>query len=91
MTNKHTPTKWHKSKEKKAPYLIYNSEGYAVADCKVYHGKTDISADMNLIAAAPEMLAALEQELEEMSRGTIYLENKATRLYKLIKKAKGGA
>lgn len=58
--SKHTPAPWRISDNEKAPYLIYGSNNYAVADCKVYHNKTDIKADMSLIAAAPELLEALE-------------------------------
>lgn len=58
--SKHTPAPWRISDNPRTPYLVYGSNDYAVADCKVYHNKTDINADMNLIAAAPELLEALE-------------------------------
>lgn len=57
--SQYTPAPWRISDNPKAPYLVYGSNNYAVADCKVYHGKTDIGADMRLIAAAPELLDAL--------------------------------
>ena len=57
----HTPAPWHISDNVRVPYLIYGSNNYAVADCKVYHGKTDIEADMLLISAAPEMAEALNE------------------------------
>ncbi len=60
LKKKHTPGPWRVSDLPKAPYLIYAADNYAVCDCKVYHRKHVINADMQLIAAAPELLEALE-------------------------------
>lgn len=57
---KHTPAPWRISSVPRSPYLIYGSNNYAVADCKVFHGKTNIKADMTLIAAAPDLLREME-------------------------------
>jgi len=93
MTNEHIKTQWHISDNKKMPYLIYNNKGYAVADCKVYHGKSDIKSDMNLIAAAPEMLEALESVLPDLKH---YIsiqgagpDKRLEAVISAIKKAKG--
>ena len=63
---KHTPAPWKKSDDFRCDYLIIGSNGYAVADCKVYHGKSDIVADSNLITASPIMLKALQDIAKEL-------------------------
>lgn len=57
---KHTPGPWHVGCGR-ASHIVYAADGYAVADAKTFHLKHE-SADANarLIAAAPDMLAALE-------------------------------
>lgn len=64
--HKHTPGPWHTSRNERLPYLIYASDGYVVADVKVYHGRHDIMANARLIAAAPELLDALEGVCEAL-------------------------
>ena len=93
--SKHTPAPWHISDNPKAPYLIYGSNDYAVADCKVYHGKTDISADMHLIAAAPDLLHAAEMALIDLvntvnfDEGDLETRQNVELLENAINKAKG--
>lgn len=68
MTTKHTPGPWHVG-DLAAPNLagrnalVYAPSGYAVADAKVFHckfGVPEMEANARLIAAAPDMLEALE-------------------------------
>ncbi len=67
MSNaKHTPGPWHTGIGK-AGRIIYAADGFAVADATVFHGRhqgdgpsTTEVENARLIAAAPELLAALE-------------------------------
>ncbi len=58
----HTPGPWHTGTGK-AEIIVYATDGYAVADAKVYHGRHaegEAEANARLIAAAPDLLAALK-------------------------------
>lgn len=61
MATKHTPGPWkcggHKGR------IIYAPDGFAVGDATVFHGRNpdDTEHNARLMAAAPEMLAALER------------------------------
>lgn len=83
----YTPAPWIIGLNLRMPYLIYGGNDYAVADCKVYHGKSDIEADMRLIAAAPEMYEALKELNSYVhSFGESHLTDMAN---KALKKAEG--
>lgn len=59
----HTPGPWHIGTGK-ATQIIYGTDGYAVANAVTYHGRdteSDMVENARLIAAAPELLAALER------------------------------
>lgn len=61
MTTKHTPGPWHVGVGQ-AGVIVYNAKGWAIANAVVYHGEHDreeCKANARLIAAAPDMLAAL--------------------------------
>lgn len=61
------PGPWHIGEAN--PWLVYAADGYAVADLRTYHGRhPDTKADARLIAAAPEMLEALERIREHQGR-----------------------
>lgn len=61
------PGPWHIGEAN--PWLVYAADGYAVADLRTYHGRhPDPKADARLIAAAPEMLEALERIREYQGR-----------------------
>ena len=61
------PSPWHIGEAN--PWLIYAADGYAVADVRSYHGRhPDAKGDARLIAAAPEMLDALERIREYQGR-----------------------
>ena len=61
------PAPWHIGELN--PWLVYAADGYAVADLRTYHGRhADTKADARLIAAAPEMLEALERIRECQGR-----------------------
>jgi hypothetical protein len=65
MNTQHTPAPWHIGESN--PWLVYAADGYAVADTRTYHGRhADTKADARLIAAAPEMLHALQYQLDLM-------------------------
>ena len=60
---KFTPGPWHFGIGK-AEEIIYNQKGWAVANATVLHGRADAEeckANARLIAAAPEMYAALRK------------------------------
>lgn len=62
MKASHTPGPWHLGL-RQAEQIVYNAAGWAVANATVYHGKQDVEeckANARLIAAAPDLLAALE-------------------------------
>ena len=88
---KHTPAPWHVGG--KDEQIIYGEDGWAIADAKVYHGKDghNSRANARLIAAAPELLAALESIIKAKDEGMILLDTgksiKAAR--EAIAKAKG--
>ena len=57
----HTPGPWHIG-EGKGEQIIYTEAGWAVASATVFHGKhgaQEMKANARLIAAVPDMLAAL--------------------------------
>lgn len=60
MGDHHTPGPWHVGTGK-AAVVVYAADGYAIADAKTYHGRHTAPAEANaaLIAAAPDLLAAL--------------------------------
>ena len=61
MESKHTPGPWHVGGI--ADSIVYAADGFAVANANVYHnshGPHETGANARLIAAAPDMLAALE-------------------------------
>ena len=61
-TTKHTPGPLHIGDGKRT-LIVYRADGYAVADCKTFHGKIgqdEAEANAVLFAAAPELLAALQ-------------------------------
>lgn len=61
MGTAHTPGPWHRGTGK-AVSIIYAADGYAVASAEIYHGRhtAPVAANAALIAAAPDMLAALQ-------------------------------
>jgi hypothetical protein len=68
MNTKHTPGPWYVG-DLAAPdlagrnMLVYASSGYAVADAKIFHcmfGVPEMEANARLIAAAPDLLEALQ-------------------------------
>lgn len=55
---KHTPGPWHSTHA-----IVYNAQGWAVANATVFHGKhgaDESTANAHLIASAPELLEALK-------------------------------
>ena len=61
MTN-HTPGPWHiQPGESSRVYLVNNDQGHAIGE--IVHTDTRKPADARLIAAAPELLAALRDLL----------------------------
>lgn len=85
MSNaQHTPGPWRTGG--KDGRIIYAADGFAVADATVFHGRHEgeHSENARLIAAAPELLAALER-IAELS-----YDSEATRVAReAIAKARG--
>jgi len=68
---KHTPGPWHVG-VRQAEQIVYDENGWAVANATVHHGESNIpesKANARLIAAAPDLLAALEAIAEAASCG----------------------
>lgn len=87
-----TPGPWHVG-EGGAAMIIYDQNGYAVADAKTFHGKhAAYSAHDNarLIAAAPDLLAALNLAYEALGeeRG-FHQSTTAIKIRAAIAKAEG--
>ena len=60
MSTKHTPGPWHVGKGSKC--VVYDAEGWAVADAVTCHNRHNaIDANARLIAAAPDLLDALRR------------------------------
>ncbi len=74
----YTPGPWHVAPESKAqsPWIVCDSEGGSIADCEPpgpWMSRETADANARLIAAAPDMLAALKNlattEAEELLSG----------------------
>lgn len=75
MTHKHTPAPWHRNiKSKDARYpVIFAGRNQHIASAKG-HGQLapeEIEANIDLIAAAPELLEALEELRDFMTEKTV--------------------
>lgn len=75
MEAKHTPGPWHSSSNDRANGLvIYAKDGWAVADARVFHARHTLDearANVRLIAAAPELLEALQAVVRVADRATV--------------------
>jgi len=60
--SKYTKSEWFTDEENE-PWRIYSQTGFLIADCGMSNriGDDEMSANTQLIAAAPDMLAALEE------------------------------
>lgn len=61
-----TPGPWHVG-VRQAEQIVYNTQGWAVANATVYHGEHDLAevkANARLIALAPEMAEALQELMQ---------------------------
>ena len=73
MSNtKHTPGPWHTGGDGK---IIYSNDGWAVANATVFHGRADphheAESNARLIAATPELLAALHEVVAAFDSNSI--------------------
>ncbi|MBX6381480.1 MAG: hypothetical protein IRZ07_00695 [Microbispora sp.] len=83
--NKFTPGKWDVSAKRKN--LVIGPRGHALADCKFSHSATnrqlptasECIANARLIAAAPELLAAVEGLLNALPSATTHPAIQAAR------------
>lgn len=83
MESKHTPGPWHTGGKDNS--IIYAEDGYAVANAVTYHNRDrDSRADAELIAAAPELLAALERVEARLTAAAraFYVEGKPAAIRK---------
>lgn len=90
MNTQHTTGTWHVGVDK-ADKIIFDAHGWAVANATVYHGKTyeeKARANARLIAAAPDLLAALEMVYSNAGESPEWIRSKITAA---IEKATGGA
>jgi hypothetical protein len=61
MKPKHTPGPWTSNDAKEGLLIVRDSQGFGVTELYTQHDLTVEKANARLIAAAPEMLEALEQ------------------------------
>ena len=61
---KHTKGPWHVG-VRQANRIVYDSTGWAICDCTVFHGREDSAPLHNarLIAASPDLLSACQSAL----------------------------
>lgn len=63
----HTPGPWHLGGN---GFIVYAANGYAICDVKTFHGRSNAdAANAMLIAAAPELLAALKEMGDWLAAG----------------------
>lgn len=91
---KHTPGPWHIGvRQPNSDKFIYGQDGSEVANCDMLTNFHDVNlANARLIAAAPDMLEALEKAasiLEDEYQTTDCRHPSKTGLYAVIAKAKG--
>lgn len=58
METKHTPGPWYRD-----GYTVYDAKDAAIVECDSYHSCDEDYANANLIAAAPDMLEALQMAM----------------------------
>lgn len=64
---KHTPGPWGVVDENPTIYVCGQNEDLVIADCREANDRDELLANARLIAAAPEMLAALN-EISEIGK-----------------------
>jgi hypothetical protein len=85
----HTKGPWKVAEGKKADELFIEAstrKGGRIA--RLWNGRTGRNANAKLIAAAPDMLEALEQVAEALDNGTL-THKRIALVFDAIKKAKG--
>jgi hypothetical protein len=68
----HTPGPWHVVPEAQSPWIVGDAEGDSIADCEPpgpWMSEEEADANARLIAAAPDLLAALEACVDAMTDG----------------------
>lgn len=97
MKTKHTPGPWRFNKNKTALLALNkNNEHVFIYNASPYNSMEPSSKDAALIAAAPEMLSALEDCLNEFDKYQQYFPKNAKieqfmdKLGVILNKAKGG-
>jgi len=98
MTEKHTPGPWHSGGMPNRAPVIYTAAGNPIAVLSIGYGRENdqraAEANAALIAAAPELLAALRQSFDWISRhcrGNPYLTEPGRTIAAAIAKAEGAA
>ncbi len=97
MTNtQHTPGPWEISADKYANFknAVFGPDELKVADCGSSRLTGEVEANARLIAAAPELLEALERAADELKRaqnsnGSQWLVDEEAKARAAIAKAKG--
>lgn len=85
MSNTYTPGPWNAKITESGAMAIFNTDGIWVAQTLRRQWKTEDAANANLIAAAPELLEAMEKLLAATSGHQEFRDM----AYQAINKAKG--
>jgi hypothetical protein len=88
MTTKHTPGPWVIGKRDHDVVMVDTASGTAI--CDVYGESDDRPANARLIAAAPDLLAALEDIARGDYSDPLCMKTPEQRAREAIAKAKGG-
>lgn len=60
------------------PTIVYDAGGFAICDCKTYHGRNEQdTGNAHLIAAAPDLLASLNDALYLLRHNYMHMQRRA--------------
>ena len=90
---KHTPGPWKLAESTRSVFNIEDSDGIGVTECWLRQSEDETTANANLIAAAPDLLAFVEEIVTAGGRYSYHSYLNETLIiadaYKLLRKARG--
>lgn len=90
MNAKHTPGSWHVGEGN--PTIVYDAAGWAVGNAHVFHGRHapgEAEANALVMAAAPDLLEALESAIAYAEDGTSLSDRELNEMRAAVRKARG--